>query len=83
AALDEGRVSVEYQPIVEMVGGGIIGFEALARWHDGDAMVPPCTFIPVAEDSGLIVPLGYLVLQRACRQLAALREEQGDDMPWV
>jgi EAL domain-containing protein (putative c-di-GMP-specific phosphodiesterase class I) len=69
AALDEQRIAVHFQPLVELPGGQVSGFEALARIaeHDG-SLLPPADFIPVAEDSGLVVPLGAKVLTLACRQ---------------
>ncbi|HEY0360416.1 MAG TPA: EAL domain-containing protein [Mycobacteriales bacterium] len=77
-ALDEDRVAVHYQPIVDLRTGEIVGSEALVRLVDLDGqLVPPDQFIAVAEESGLIVPLGTFVLRQACRQTAAWRAETG------
>jgi diguanylate cyclase (GGDEF)-like protein/PAS domain S-box-containing protein len=69
SALDERRVVAHYQPIIDLVHGRVAGFEALARIteHDG-SITSPAAFIPVAEDTGLIVPLGEHVLELACRE---------------
>jgi diguanylate cyclase (GGDEF)-like protein len=63
---------LQYQPLVDLRSGGIVGFEALLRWrHPARGNVPPGDFIPLAEDTGLIVPLSRLVLEMACRQMRA------------
>jgi EAL domain-containing protein (putative c-di-GMP-specific phosphodiesterase class I) len=68
-------LQVFYQPIIEVSGGRVAGLEALARWRDEDGTVlGPDLFIPVAEETGLIRPLGRSVLREACRQLSAWRE---------
>jgi diguanylate cyclase (GGDEF)-like protein/PAS domain S-box-containing protein len=69
-AFDDGQVRVVYQPIFDLDGGALRGFEALARWqHPTDGEITPDAFIPVAEETGLIVRLSDVVLQSACRQL--------------
>jgi EAL domain-containing protein (putative c-di-GMP-specific phosphodiesterase class I) len=75
-ALEEEQFSVNYQPIVELESGSIVGMEALLRWiHPVRGIVAPSDFIPLAEDSGLIVPIGRWVLRTACRQAAAWRRD--------
>lgn len=70
-ALDHGEIRPYYQPIVSLVSGEIVGFEALARWfHPERGLISPADFIPLAEDSGLIVPIGQLILNQACEQTA-------------
>lgn len=69
-ALQAGQLAVAYQPIVALGSGRVTGMEALMRWqHPERGPVSPAEFIPVAEDSGLIVELGAWVLERACAQV--------------
>jgi diguanylate cyclase (GGDEF)-like protein len=84
-ALDREELSVHYQPIINLQSGRICGFEALARWrHPARGPVSPAEFIPVAEETGLIVPLGSWVLRSAARQLAAWRTRFADGEPlWM
>jgi diguanylate cyclase (GGDEF)-like protein len=67
SALDDRRIIVYYQPVIDLATGHIVGFEALARIAQNDGTIlPPLEFISVAEDSGLVVPLGTQVLEMAC-----------------
>jgi diguanylate cyclase (GGDEF)-like protein/PAS domain S-box-containing protein len=74
-ALERGEFQVHYQPKVELATGRICGFEALLRWqHPEKGLVPPAEFIPVLEETGLIVPAGEWVMRTACAQIKAWRE---------
>jgi diguanylate cyclase (GGDEF)-like protein len=73
-AIDTPQLYVVYQPIVELATGRMVSAEALLRWQHPDmGMISPAEFIPIAEESGLIVPLGGWVLQEACGALAHWR----------
>ena len=81
-AIDHGELRVHYQPIVFMRSGVIGEFEALVRWqHPKRGLVSPGEFIPIAEESGLILPIGQWVLEQACQQMAAWHAEFPFDPP--
>ena len=70
-ALEREEFRVYYQPIVSLDNGHLAGFEALVRWqHPERGFVSPADFIPMAEDTGLIIPIGAWILKRACQQLS-------------
>jgi EAL domain-containing protein (putative c-di-GMP-specific phosphodiesterase class I)/DNA-binding NarL/FixJ family response regulator len=76
-ALQKGALSVHYQPLVGIASRQVVGLEALARWeHPSLGWVPPGEFIPIAEESGLIVPLGEFVLRAVCEQIVRWAREQ-------
>jgi diguanylate cyclase (GGDEF)-like protein/PAS domain S-box-containing protein len=80
-ALERREFRVHYQPIVRVDDRRIAGFEALVRWqHPQRGLVAPSEFIPLAEETGLVVPLGRAVLEEACRQAAEWRQASGDDL---
>jgi len=80
-ALEREELLLHYQPQVNAESGCISGFEALIRWqHPGRGMVSPCEFIPLAEDTRLILPIGAWVIEEACAQLARWRAAGHEDV---
>ena len=74
--VERNELRLVYQPIVNLQSGAVVGFEALVRWqHPKRGIVPPVEFIPLAEETGLIIPVGEFVLIEACRQAARWRAE--------
>jgi EAL domain-containing protein (putative c-di-GMP-specific phosphodiesterase class I) len=83
-ALVAGEFELHYQPIVTLPSGRITGVEALLRWRQsGRGLVPPLEFLPLAEQTGMIVPIGRWVLGQACRDMAAWLAEYPDTAPAV
>ena len=81
-ALEREEFSLHYQPIVAMSDRSIVGVEALIRWqHPDRGLVSPAEFVPVAEQNGLIEPIGRWVLERACRQAALWHAARPDSRP--
>lgn len=80
-AIDEDEFHLVYQPIVDTRTGGIASMEALIRWnHPTEGFVSPVDFIPVAEDTGLILPIGWWVLRTACEEAARWQEMCGTEL---
>ncbi len=70
-ALDRDELRLHYQPIVNVRNGKMVGCEVLMRWQRGDTLVPPNHFIPIAEENGLIIPMGEWAIETASKQLGA------------
>ena len=81
-ALDKEQLKLFYQPLINLKSGDVAGFEALARWnHEDRGEISPTEFIPVAEESGLILQLGRWAMDRAARTLAEWDKEIGETLP--
>jgi EAL domain-containing protein (putative c-di-GMP-specific phosphodiesterase class I) len=77
-AIERRELVVHYQPIVDLHNGRVAGAEALVRWPRPDrGLVPPAEFIPLAEETGLVVELDRFVLRQACRQMAGWNADAG------
>jgi diguanylate cyclase (GGDEF)-like protein/PAS domain S-box-containing protein len=75
-ALERGQIQVWYQPFVDLRSGEVGGFEALLRWaHPRHGIILPDEFLPVAEETGLIVPMGSFVLEESCRRIRELQRK--------
>jgi c-di-GMP phosphodiesterase Gmr len=82
-ALQRGELELHYQPLMDLSTGVINGFEALARWeHPERGFISPMDFIPVAEESGLIVPLGRWALDEAAQTINAWDKKAGQELPF-
>ncbi len=81
-AIELDRLELYFQPLIDMSNGFVTGFEALARWKDPDyGMISPVEFIPVAEECGLILPLGRWALERACQVLNEWDAKASEQLP--
>ena len=81
-ALDRDELKLSYQPLIDLASGQVAGFEALARWHHADrGEISPTEFIPVAEESGLILTLGRWAMESAAQTLASWDREAGNRLP--
>jgi diguanylate cyclase (GGDEF)-like protein/PAS domain S-box-containing protein len=81
-ALTRNEFELHYQPIVDVGSGEVVTLEALVRWrHPERGLIPPVEFIPLAEENGLIIPLGWWVIEESCRQLAHLQARFPKSVP--
>lgn len=83
SAIEKNEMTLFYQPIVSSSNGQIEGMEALLRWNPPSGSVSPGIFIPIAEESGVIVAIGRWVFEQACKMQAKLNEIYGDNTPYI
>ncbi len=81
-ALERNELRLHYQPIINVTSGKIVGTEVLMRWQRGDKLIPPSDFIPLAEDTGLIIPMGEWAIEQACQTVKGWHD-QGLDPIYV
>lgn len=80
--IERAELEVQYQPLFSLGDSRIVGAEALVRWrHPVEGLLPPAQFIEMAEETGLILPLGRFVLEQACAQARAIKDKLGVDLP--
>jgi diguanylate cyclase (GGDEF)-like protein/PAS domain S-box-containing protein len=83
-AIERQELRLFYQPIVALASGQVVGLEALVRWeHPRRGVISPIEFIPIAEETGLIIPIGQWVLREACRQMRRWHEQFADMPPMI
>lgn len=80
-AIQDQQLDLHFQPKVDILSRRLVGAESLLRWHDGEKQIPPDHFIPVAEESGLILPIGEWVIDRAIAQIAQWRTQYAELIP--
>src|SRR5207302_11232721 len=81
-AIDSDQLELHYQPVVRLQQHEILGVEALLRWkHPTRGTIPPIQFIPLAEETGLIIPMGRWVLETACREAVVLQQRFQREVP--
>ncbi|HET6875783.1 MAG TPA: EAL domain-containing protein [Acidimicrobiales bacterium] len=80
--IERGELELHYQPMVSVDDRRVVGAEALVRWrHPIDGLIAPDKFVPMAEETGLILPMGHFVLEEACRQIKRVRDKLDRDLP--